>query len=210
MKRVPIIPTILVTLAVMTMVALGVWQLQRKTENQMLLKQVSANSNLPPITYPGLGPVSLDALHRKSSVNCLRVSKWREDSGSDKTGKSGTRYLADCVTSAEGPGALIVAGISTRPNEKINWSGGVVKGIITTEPDRQSLFAKLFTKPVTLRPMLVSQEGVGGLRTAQPPSLSKIQSKISNNGFYAIQWFLFALAATIIYVLALRKRLKPS
>ena len=85
-----------------------------------------------------------------------------------------------------------------------------MKGIITTEPDRQSLFAKLFTKPVTLRPMLVSQEGVGGLRTAQPPSLSKIQSKISNNGFYAIQWFLFALAATVIYVLALRKRLKPS
>lgn len=210
MTRWHIIPTIFVTLAVATMVALGFWQLQRKAENQMLLRYVSANSAKPAIAYPKLGPVSVNALHRKSSVQCLRVSKWREDSGSDIFGKTGTRYLAECVTGAEGPGALIVAGISARPNQKIVWNGGLVRGIITTEPDRQSLIAKLFAKPVTLRPMLVLQEGVGGLRTAEPPSLSKIESKISNNGFYAIQWFLFASAAAIIYILALRKRVRAS
>jgi hypothetical protein len=138
------------------------------------------------------------------------LSKWRQDSGSDALGNTGTRYLAECVTGAGGPGALIVAGISARPNQKIDWNGGLVRGIITTEPDRQSLIAKLFAKPVTLRPMLVLQEGVGGLRTAEPPSLSKIESKIFNNGFYAIQWFLFASAAAIIYILALRKRTKTS
>ena len=56
--------------------------------------------------------------------------------------------------------------------------------------------------------MLVSNAGLGGLRTAEPPSLEKIERKISSNGFYALQWFLFAAAATIIYVLALRKRTK--
>lgn len=210
MTRGLIIPTLFVTLAVATMVALGFWQLQRQAENEMLLRYVTANSTKPAIVYPKQGPVSVDALHRKSSVQCLRVAKWREDSGSDTLGKTGTRYLAECVTGAEGPDALIVAGISARPNQKVNWKGGLVRGIITTEPDRQSLIAKLFAKPTILRPMLVLQDGVGGLRTAEPPSLTKIQRKISNNGFYAIQWFLFASAAAIIYMLALRKRVRAS
>lgn len=210
MNRWLIIPTIFVALAVATMIGLGFWQLERKNHNALLLEQVMSNSSKPAISYPALGPVGLDALHRKSAITCLRVSKWREDSGSDNTGKTGTRYLAECVTGAEGSGALIVAGISDRPNQKIEWNGGQVQGIITTEPDRQSMIAKLVGKQITLRPMLVSQTGLGGLRTAEPPSLDKIRSKISNNGFYAIQWFLFAFAAAVIYILALRKRTKTS
>lgn len=202
----PLVPTILVGLAVATMIGLGIWQLQRKALNEELLRRVSANASKPAIVYPGLGPVDASSLHRKSSVACLEVGQWREDSGSDKSGKTGTRYLAECVTGVEGPGALIVAGISDRPNEKVDWSGGLVEGTITTEPDRQSMIAKLFGPKLVLRPMLVSQEGLGGLRTPEPPSLSKIRSKITNNGFYAIQWFIFAAAAAIIYVLALRKR----
>ena len=208
MTRWPVIPTIFVALAVATMIGLGFWQLQRKTQNELLLQQVTANSGKPAITYPALGPVGLQALHRKSAVNCLRVSEWKEDSGTDISGKTGTRYLAECVTGAEGPGALIVAGISNRPNQKIVWIGGAVEGIITTEPDRQSMAAKLFGKSIVLRPMLVSNAGLGGLRTAEPPSLEKIKRKVSSNGFYALQWFLFATAATIIYILALRKRTK--
>lgn len=208
MNRRLIIPTVFVLLAVATMIGLGFWQLQRKAHNAQLLQEVIANSSKTAITYPAMGPVSTDALHRKSAVNCLRVSQWREDAGSDSKGKTGTRYLAECVTGAEGPGALIVAGISDRPNQKINWNGGQVEGIITTEPDRQSMIAKLVGKSLVLRPMLVSQAGLGGLRTAEPPSLDKIRSKISSNGFYAIQWFLFATAAAIIYVLAVRKRAK--
>jgi surfeit locus 1 family protein len=206
-KRIPIIPTILAVLAVTTMIGLGIWQLQRKTVNEVLLQQVSANASKPAISYPELGPVSVTALHRTSSITCLRVLSWREDSGSDSKGKSGTRYLAECVTGAEGPGALIVAGISDRPNVKVSWDGGQVEGIITTEPDRQSMIAKLLGKKLVLRPMLVSKQGLGGLRTAEPPSLSKIRSKIANNGSYAVQWFLFAAAAAVIYVLAVRKKM---
>lgn len=206
-KRIPIIPTILVVLAVATMIGLGLWQLQRKTLNEVLLRQVSANASKPGISYPELGPVSVTSLHRTSSITCLRVVSWREDSGSDSKGRSGTRYLAECVTGAEGPGALIVAGVSDRPNVQVAWKGGQVEGIITTEPDRQSMIAKLFGQKLVLRPMLVSKQGLGGLRTAQPPSLSKIRSKIANNGSYALQWFLFAAAAAVIYVLAVRKKM---
>ncbi|MVZ98276.1 SURF1 family protein [Sphingorhabdus sp. IMCC26285] len=203
----PLIPTILVSLAVATMVGLGIWQLQRKGMNEILLRQVSANISKPAIAYPQLGPVDASSLHRKSLVTCLRVVRWVEDSGSDNMGNTGTRYLAECATGAEGPGALIVAGISNRPNEKVDWNGGLVEGVITTEPDRQSMIAKLFGSKVILRPMLVSKTGLGGLRTPEPPSLSKIRSKIANNGSYAVQWFLFAAAAAIIYGLALRKKM---
>ncbi len=206
-KRWPIIPSIVAALAVVTMVGFGVWQLQRKKQNEMLLKQVSANAAQPAITYPKLGPVGMDALHRTSSVTCLRVVRWREDSGSDATGKPGTRYLAECVTGAEGPGALIVAGVADRPNVKVGWNGGLVEGIITTEPDRQSMIAKLFGPKVVLRPMLVSRSGLGGLRAAEPPSLDKIRGKIVSNGSYAVQWFLFAIAAAVIYGLAMRKKM---
>lgn len=203
----PVIPTILVGLAVAIMVALGIWQLQRKSVNEVLLRQVSANINKSAITYPELGPVDVSALHRRSSVTCLRVARWIEDAGIDNAGKTGTRYLAECVTGVEGPGALIVAGISNRPNQKVNWTGGLVEGVITTEPDRQSMIAKLFGPKITLRPMLVSKTGLGNLRAPEPPSLSKIRSKIANNGSYAVQWFLFAAAAAIIYGLALRKKM---
>lgn len=207
MRNWPIIPTVLVTIAVATMISLGIWQLQRKESNEVLLRQVSANVAKPAIAYPRLGPVDVTALHRKSSVTCLRVVEWREDSGSDASGKAGTRYLAECVTGAEGPGALIVAGISNRPNEKVDWNGGLVEGIISTEPDRQSMIAKLFGPKIVLRPMLVSRQGLGGLRAPEPPSLSKIRNKVANNGSYAVQWFLFAAAAALIYVLALRNKM---
>ncbi|MFN3452098.1 MAG: SURF1 family cytochrome oxidase biogenesis protein, partial [Sphingorhabdus sp.] len=39
MNRLPIIPTILVTLAVATMIGLGVWQLQRKAQKDALLSR---------------------------------------------------------------------------------------------------------------------------------------------------------------------------
>jgi surfeit locus 1 family protein len=202
----PLVPTILVALAVATMIGLGIWQLQRKGEREMLLRQVSMNVAKPAISYPKLGPIRSVELHRKSSVNCLRVAQWREDSGKDKDERPGTRYLADCVTGADGPGILIVAGISDRPNMTVEWNGGQVEGVITTEPDRRPLISKLFGPKIVLRPMLISNEGLGGLRTSKGPSLDEIRKKADSNLLYAIQWFIFAGAAAIIYILALRKR----
>jgi surfeit locus 1 family protein len=205
-KRFPVIASIVAALAVATMIGLGVWQLQRKNHNEELLSKISTNSAKPSISFPELGPVRVEALHRKSSLTCLRIVALREDSGKDSAGKAGTRYLAECATGVEGPGALIAVGVSDRPNLKIDWNGGLVSGIITEEPDRQSLFAKLFGPKIVLRPMLVSRDGLGGLRTPARPSLDKIRDRISSNGLYAIQWFFFAFVAALIYVLALRKR----
>jgi surfeit locus 1 family protein len=40
----------------------------------------------------------------------------------------------------------------------------------------------------------------------QPSALPTIESIPNNHRLYAVQWFLFALIAVVIYVLAVRKR----
>jgi surfeit locus 1 family protein len=54
---------------------------------------------------------------------------------------------------------------------------------------------------------LVSADAVDGLEILAEPSPRQIPN---NHLLYAIQWFIFAAAATIIYILAVRKRTKAS
>ena len=104
-RRWPIIPTIIVLCAVATMIALGVWQLQRKAEKEALIALYDRNMAMSSlVTYPKLPPVSDTMLFRKSSVVCLEVVKWDPRGGTDRKGNSGIRMIADCRTGAEGPG----------------------------------------------------------------------------------------------------------
>jgi surfeit locus 1 family protein len=202
-RRIPIVATTVVVLCVAAMIGLGIWQLQRATWKDALIARYSANRNLPPMAFPKLAPVSDDAMFRKSQVNCLRVVDWRTDGGVTPTGQAGYRHIAACSTGAEGPGALIDMGIAADPQLKPTWTGGLVDGIITTEPLHESLIGRLFGNHVPPRPMLVADRPAPGLAASAPPSTDEI----SNNHLgYAVQWFLFATVAAIIYVIALRKR----
>lgn len=200
--RWPLIPSIVASIAILIMIALGIWQLQRKGEKEAEIAQLERNFKKHGIAFSELGPVSPDNLFRPSSVMCIRVDNWRGISGSDASGKPGYQYIADCVTGAEGPGALILAGVSSRPNAQGTWQGGVVSGIITREPDDRSLIGKLVGPSKVLRPMLVSKSGLGGLRAPKQPSIKSIPN---DHLLYAIQWFIFAFAAAVIFVLAVRK-----
>lgn len=203
MKRLPLIPTLIVALAVMAMIALGVWQLQRRGEKEGLIARYAANLGQPPMSYPKLAPVPPEAMFRKSQVQCLRVVGWRTEAGRTPGGQAGYRHLADCATGAEGPGALIDMGVSADPSQKIAWRGGIVDGLITTEPEHNSLVSGLWQKRVPPRPMLVADRPAPGLAASAPPD----PSAISNNHLaYAVQWFVFAGLAALIYALALRRR----
>ena len=83
-------------------------------------------------------------------------------------------------------------GWSRDPNAKWQWAGGPVTGVIA--PDRRH------------RMRLVAASAPAGL---QPSALPSLQSIPNNHRLYAVNWFLFALIAAVIYVLALRKRRKP-
>lgn len=205
-RRWPLVPTILVLAAAAIMVALGVWQLQRKSEKEALIALYERNRAMSStVAYPELPPVPDTMLYRKSSVVCLEPVRWLQRSGTDRSGKSGIRMVADCRTGAEGPGVLVDVGIAddfTPPD----WPGGTVQGTIVPGPEQPSVIARLFGSAVPARAMLVADAPVGGLRPSAVPSAAAVPN---NHLAYAVQWFLFAAAALTIYTLAVRRRLRP-
>ncbi|MBO9582494.1 MAG: SURF1 family protein, partial [Sphingobium sp.] len=113
---------------------------------------------------------------------------------------------AQCRTGAEGPVLLIDMGVAPDPRFKPVWKGGPVTGTITHAPDHRPLLAGLFdSEPKHL--MLISESAAPGLEPTARPDLSSVPN---NHLSYAVQWFLFALVASVIYVLALKWRQKPT
>jgi cytochrome oxidase assembly protein ShyY1 len=188
-RRLPLLPTLVVAAAVLTMIGLGIWQLQRLGEKQALLASYEAAEGLPPIAFPMMPTSDPLPLFRQASGHCVRVVSRRTGAGENRAGETGFVHIADCGTGAEGPGMAVEIGWSKDPNAGAGWSGGDVSGMIA--PDRKS------------RMRLVSATGLGGLEASAPPSPAAIPN---NHLFYAVQWFLFAGIAALIYWLALRKR----
>ena len=188
MKRLPILPTILVAIAVAVMIALGVWQLRRLDEKNALLARYQAAQGLPPIALPAVPDRADPPLYRRASAMCLGVTGWRAGSGRNLRGEAGWVHIASCRTGAEGPGFQAVMGWSTNADDPA-WNGGIVSGVIG--PDRDNVIRLVATDPAP------------GLQAAAPPSLDDVPN---NHLAYAVQWFFFAVVAAVIYVLALRRR----
>ena len=206
MKRIPIIPTLLVLAAVAVMIALGVWQLQRKSEKEALIALYQRNMAMSSlVAYPELPPVEDSFLYRKSSIVCLEPVRWDPRSGTDRKGKSGIRMIADCRTGAEGPGVLVDVGIGD-DFAPPKWGGGTVQGTIVPGPEQPTVMARAMGKAVPARAMLVADAPVANLRPSGVPSADDTPN---NHLAYAVQWFLFAAAALVIYILAVRRRLRP-
>jgi len=198
MKRLPLIPTLIVLAAVATMIALGVWQLERRHEKEALIARYRANQALPAIAFPGV--VQDEALlFRRTGAFCLRVTKWRTDGA----GAAGYRHLAECATGAEGPGFLVDLGAAPDPRFQPKWKGGPVQGWIVPERSSLSWLATLFAQRPPLRLMIVSETPAPGLAAPRRPDPANLPN---NHLAYAVQWFLFAGSALVIYALALRQR----
>ena len=188
-RKWPLIPTILVVAAVATMIALGVWQLERRQEKLALLERLAAAQHLPPIAWPAAPSTAPLPLYRAATGHCLSVIGFRTAAGQNREGDSGFLVIADCRQGGEGPGMAVELGWSKNPKAGREYKGGLVSGIIA--PDRVS------------RMRLVAAEPGPGLMASAPPSPDSIPN---NHLSYAIQWFLFAGIAALIYVLALRNR----
>lgn len=192
-RNVPIIATILVVIAVAIMVRLGFWQLHRATENAALLAEYRQASKEPPIAFPTAPLKGPPPLFRWATGYCYKVVGMRELEGRNKAGQVGWAHVVDCATGAEGPGMAVDVGWSSDPNATVNWKGGPVSGVIVR--DR--------LKGIRL----VAAGAPPGL---QPSALPSVETAVpitpQGNRMYALQWFAFALAAAVVYVLALRKR----
>jgi cytochrome oxidase assembly protein ShyY1 len=201
-RRLPLIPTLIVALAALLMVRLGFWQLDRRHEKEALLALYAANVAKPPLPLVALWPVDDKDLFRRASAHCLEVVGWKAEAGRDGTGQTGWRHIASCRTGAEGPGLMADMGIS-QTSASPAWKGGDVRGRLIWAPTGQPVVARLFGAAAVPDPMIVSEIAAPGLQPTADPD----PSGIPNNHFsYAVQWFLFAAVAVIIYAVALWQR----
>jgi len=188
MKRLPVIPTIVVALAVAAMIALGFWQLARMGEKEAMIARYSEAVELSgEVPFPRRIEDIPDALYRRSQVVCDAITAERTTAGVGPNGEPGLAQIVTCDLAGGGT-SEIALGLSRSP-EPISWRGGRVTGY-------------------------VSNAGVGSVRLVAAPPVAGLDPMarpdprdLPNNHLgYAVQWFLFALTAVVIYVLALRRR----
>ena len=192
MRRVPLLPTLIVALAVAAMIGLGLWQLlDRLPRKEAYLAQLAANPTRPAIAFPARSDDTL--LFRRAMARCDGPVTIRRAGA----GQAGYRLIATCAR-----GLHVQLGTTHDFAGAYSWNGGAVHGYISHAPDSRPLIAGLFDRTPTPL-MLVVDAPPPGLTANTPPDLSAVP----NNHFaYAGQWFLFAAVAAIIYLLALRRR----
>lgn len=190
-RRLPILATIVVLLAVATMIGLGLWQLKRLGEKEAeLARYEQARTMSSDVVWPASPAQYEAALYRHSSVDCAAVDTIDTTAGHSVNGETGWAHLARCKL-ADGGTAEVALGWSREPRTP-KWSGGEVAGFVG--PYRSGV--KLVAAP--------PQAGLAQLAAPDPRDIP------NNHLSYAVQWFLFALTALVVYVLALRKRWQAS
>lgn len=180
--KVPLVPTLVVLVAVAIMVRLGFWQLDRLAEKESLIARYQTASLLAPLSAIPADAAPEDLHYRRAGFTCSTVSGWRDIAGRSATDQPGYVHIAQC------PEGEVAIGWSEGP-EPVEWAGGPVTGVISPGGDAGW--------------RLVADPPQAGLEANALPDPSDLPN---NHLAYAVQWFLFALTALVIYALALRKR----
>lgn len=200
MRRLPLIPTIVVAAAVAAMVWLGLWQIQRARWKERLLAQYTEAASMPALDLDPLldGDGPLPPLSfRRALVTCRAV----DVAPQVRTGRSardavGQVYLVPCRPGAAGlAGRLVInAGWAPRFDAASRLSlGGIVAGHLGAVDEDGPIILTAATASPPLAP-------------SRP---TRIETIPNNHRLYAFQWFFFAAAAALIYWLALRRRSAP-
>ena len=195
MTRVPVLATVVVALSVVVMIGLGLWQLLvRLPEKEAYLAQLAANPSRSAVAFPATPDDRL--LFRRATGTCTTPGAIRLVGA----GKQGYRAIAEC------PGITVQLGTTRDLRAKVTWPGGVVAGYLTHAPDARPLLAGLWdSSPKRL--LLVAQPPLAGLAPNTPPDIGNVPN---SHLAYAGQWFFFAAIASIIYALALRRRMRAA
>jgi len=199
LRRLPILPTLLVLVAVAVMIRLGFWQLDRLHQKEAMIARFEAVRLLPESDNPNRpGP---DSAYQRRRFRCEDVESVSAIAGSNASGESGWAHVVRCRAreytpiywDEDPPHSIdwdVVIGWSRNPVSPV-WRGGQVRGTIARGG------------PLGVR--LVADPPLAGLEANARPDPAAIPN---NHWSYAVQWFLFAATALVIYALALRKRLR--
>jgi len=203
MRRIPIIPTLVVLLALGTMIALGIWQLQRARWKEQLLQTYQSSRNAPDLYGLPVGADPDRIAFRHAHILCRVTTKETLLGGVDAKGRTGFRAIVGCALI---DGRIVMAdlgwkAIDARP--QLPAIGQRIEGRGLLIPDEVLARRVLGDKPGTVPLLVVLDGGVPGLSASVPPSIEMIPN---NHRSYAVQWFLFAAVALVIYAIALWKR----
>ena len=200
MRKLPVLPTLVVLLAVATMVWLGAWQLQRRAEKETLLARAAAN--LDRATVPLPAQITDALLFARVSATCASTGAWTMAAGRAVDDSTGYRHIVACRTT-DGRIVPVDKGVSTDFAIKPVWAGGPVTGTLSHAPGSTSLLDRLTGNATPPQPMIVADTPAPGLKASRRPDPASLPN---NHLAYAVQWFAFAVAAIVIYLLALRRR----
>lgn len=186
-RRVPLVATVVVLAAAAVMVALGFWQLARKAEKEALLARYARAATMTAdVRWPIASADFPAVLYRHTRIACREVESVSAIAGRSRDGNAGWTHVAQCRLGGAQT-AMVAIGWSDRPKSP-PWAGGEVSGIIA---------------PAATGIRLIAAPAQAGLKELAPPDPADIPN---NHLSYAVQWFLFAATALVIYGLALRKR----
>jgi cytochrome oxidase assembly protein ShyY1 len=204
MRRIPVIATLVVVLAVATMMSLGLWQIRRAHWKEGLLASYQAAAGAPALDGIPEG-ATVDALaFRRAHLFCTITTPATQLGGASGAGGPGFRNVVGCRL-ADGRVMMADIGwsaINAKPavpqiGQKVEAAGRLI-------PD-EVLARRIFPESAAnlLTVLVVMDVPVAGFQPSIAPSIADIPN---NHRAYAAQWFLFAATATIIFLLALRRR----
>jgi cytochrome oxidase assembly protein ShyY1 len=186
MKRLPLVPTLMVAVMLPVLVALGLWQLQRAEWKEALLARLEANAEAPLADAPRA--FSEEDGFRRVTVSCT-TTRALGIGGAAPTarGFGGFRHLAWC--DRDGDPLIVSLGVGRDPAVRIAQSGPA------------TFTGRLVPHEGDAKFLLVSERAAPGL----VPEVAPTTEILPNNHLsYAGQWFGFAAVLALIYAIYLR------
>ena len=186
-RRIPLFATAIVLIAAGIMIRLGFWQLDRLHEKAAMLARFSAAQQDTAVhRWPAGG--ALPTAYSRVALDCRVEGISAAEAGRNAAGQSGWVHVVGCLAPG-GDRVRVVLGWAAAP-APVRWSGGALTGTYVSRDGHPVVFA---------------DPPLAGLQANARPDPRDLPN---NHLAYAVQWFLFAAVALVIYGLALRKRLR--
>jgi len=198
-RGLPLGATLMTLIMVPVLIALGVWQLDRRAWKAHLNTEL----HLAP-TKPILDAAALNAarnskdsfLYRRARVDCApgKVAPYDIRGGDSADGDSGYLLLVNCKPADANPALVVVAGWSQRPDAAALLDVDVLfEGLVIDHA-----YGKDSSRP---RFMLIPRQAVPPLKLSRLPTPGDLPD---NHLSYAIQWFSFAAILLGIFAIYTR------
>ncbi len=204
MRKPPLLATLVVMLAIAAMVGLGVWQLHRLAWKEAELAQFTAAAAIrTPLVATG-ADLPKGAGFRHVVWNCPEPGVDQVVGGRNANGQSGWAHVVLCMHRAGDMATLMPVVIGwSNTLAPVKWTGGWLTGVAVPGIKSGVVLPAASALSRNLDWHIVADPPLAGLMANARPDPRDIPN---NHLSYAIQWFLFAATALVIYLLALRKR----